>query len=148
MATAPLGTLREFQPDTEMIKDYLERVALYIEANDIPAARQRAVLLSVVGSKTYAVLSDLLAPTLPKEKTYAEISAVLLKHYEPTRVVIAERFHFHKREQRAGESMADYEAALRRLATNCQFGEFLEQALRDRFVCGLRNEAVQRRLLS
>ena len=93
MATAPLGTLREFQPDTEMIKDYLERVALYIEANDIPEARQRAVLLSVVGSKTYAVLSDLLAPTLPKEKTYAEISAVLLKHYEPTRVVIAERFH-------------------------------------------------------
>ena len=27
--------------------------------------------------------------------------------------------------------MADYEAALRRLATNCQFGEFLTQALRS-----------------
>ena len=50
--------------------------------------------------------------------------------------------------QLLGESMADYEAALRRLATNCKFGEFLGQALRDRFVCGLRNEAVQRRLLS
>ena len=148
MATAPLGTLQEFQPEGEEIKDYLERVQLYIEANAIPNDRQRAVLLSVVGSKMYAILSDLLAPTLPREKTYVEISTVLKQHFEPKRVVIAERYHFHKREQLSGESMADYEAALRRLATNCKFGEFLGQALRDRFVCGLRNEAVQRRLLS
>ena len=114
----------------------------------IPDGRQRAVLLSVVGSKTYTVLSDLLAPALPREKTFAEISTVLKQHFEPKRVVIAEYYHFHKREQLSGESMADYEAALRRLATNCKFGEFLGQALRDRFVCGLRNEAVQRRLLS
>ncbi len=32
MATAPLGTLQEFQPESKMIKDYLERVQLYIEA--------------------------------------------------------------------------------------------------------------------
>ena len=148
MATAPLGTLQEFQPESETIKDYLERVQLYIEANAIPEDRRRAVLLSVVGSKTYAVLSDLLAPALPREKTFAEISAALTKHFEPKRVVIAERFHFHQRAQLPGESMADYEASLRRLATNCQFGEFLTQALRDRFVCGLCNASVQRRLLS
>ena len=148
MATAPLGTLQEFQLEGEEIKDYLERVQLYIEANAIPNDRQRAVLLSVVGSKTYAVLSDLLAPTLPREKTYVEISTVLKQHFEPKWVVIAERYHFHKRVQHSGESMANYEAALRRLATNCIFGDFLGQALRDRFVCGLRNEAVQRRLLS
>ena len=86
MATAPLGTLQEFQPEGEEIKDYLERVQLYIEANAIPDGRQRAVLLSVVGSKTYAILSDLLAPTLPREKTYVEISTVLKQHFEPKRV--------------------------------------------------------------
>ena len=148
MATALLGSLQEFQPDNAMIKDYLERVQLYIEANAIPEGRQRAVLLSIIGSKIYAVLSDLLAPALPREKTFVEISAVLKQYFELKRVVIAERFHFHNREQQVGESMADYEAALRRLATNCRFGEFLQQALRDRFVCGLRNEAIQRRLLS
>ncbi len=148
METALLGTLQEFQPEGEAIKDYLERVQLYIEVNAIPEERHRAVLLIVVGNKTYAVLSDRLAPALPREKTYGEISAVLQKHFEPKRVVIAERYHFHKREQLAGESMADYEAALRRLATNCKFGEFLAEALRDRFMCGLRNEVVQRCLLS
>ena len=30
----------------------------------------------------------------------------------------------------------------------CDFGEFLEQALRDRFVCGLANTTLQKRLLT
>ena len=34
------------------------------------------------------------------------------------------------------------------LAERCNFGQFLEDALRDRLVCGLRSEAIQRRLLA
>ena len=41
-----------------------------------------------------------------------------------------------------------YVAELRRLATTCDFGEYLDQALRDRLVCGLRSEATQKSLLS
>ena len=44
--------------------------------------------------------------------------------------------------------MADYVAELRRLSVHCEFGPFLNDALRDRFVCGLRSELVQRRLLA
>ena len=63
-------------------------------------------------------------------------------------MVIAERFYFHRRSQVAGESVAEYIAELRRLATNYEFGEYLEQALRDRLVCGLKHEPTQKRLLS
>ena len=63
-------------------------------------------------------------------------------------MVIAKRFHFHKRVQAADESIAEFDAALRKLAIHCEFGEMLEEILRDRFVCGLRHEATQRRLLS
>ena len=62
--------------------------------------------------------------------------------------MIAQRFHFHKRDQAAGESIADYDASLRKLASQCKFGDRLEEALRNRFVCGLRHEAIQRCLLS
>ncbi|GBM66171.1 hypothetical protein AVEN_68296-1 [Araneus ventricosus] len=31
---------------------------------------------------------------------------------------------------------------------NCEFGKFLNDSLRDRFVCGLRSEAIQKMLLS
>ena len=34
-----------------------------------------------------------------------------------------------QRERAIGKSVADYEAELRRLATHCDFGEYLDQAL-------------------
>ena len=76
------------------------------------------------------------------------ISETLRRHFEPKRTVIADRFHFHKRDQAAGESIADYDAHLRKLAIHCNFGATLDEVLRDHFVCGLRHDAIQRRLLS
>ena len=73
---------------------------------------------------------------------------MLRSHFEPKRIVIAQQFHFHKRNQAVGESIADYDASLRKLASQCQFGDHLEETLGDRFVCGLGHEAIQRRLLS
>ena len=62
--------------------------------------------------------------------------------------MIAERFYFHRRNQSATESIAEYVAELRRLATHCEFGDYLNDALRDRLVCGLSNNSIQKRLLS
>ena len=78
----------------------------------------------------------------------ARRSLALCHHYEPKRTTIAERFHFHKRDQTAGESVLDFDAALRKLAIHCNFAANLEDSLRDRFVCGVRHDAMQRRLLS
>ncbi len=63
-------------------------------------------------------------------------------------MVIAERFRFHRRNQGVGESIVEFVVELRKLAKTCNFGAYLDQALRNQFVCGLRNEAVQRRLLT
>ena len=48
------------------------------------------------------------------------------------------------------ESIADYIAALRELAMNCNFGskERLEEMLRDRLVCGVNHQGIQPKLLS
>ena len=44
--------------------------------------------------------------------------------------------------------MAGYVAELRRLATHCEFSNYLDKALRGKLVCGIRNSGVQKRLLS
>ena len=98
---ARFGQVKEFSPDSDSIKSYLERVQLYFEANSVPQGKQVPILLSSVGATTYALLSDLTAPDAPVTKSLHEISAILHKHYEPKRVTSAERFHFHKREQTA-----------------------------------------------
>ena len=61
--------------------------------------------------------------------------------------MIAERFQFHKRNQKEGESVAEHVAELKWLSTHCQFKDYLDDALRDRLVCGLRKESTQKRFL-
>ena len=99
MATATFGTLKEFNSDNESVKSYLERVDLYFRANSVEEDKQVPILLSSIGSATYTLLSDLLAPATPGTKLLEVITTTLRKHYEPKRAVIAERFHFHKRDQ-------------------------------------------------
>ncbi|RXN15243.1 Retrovirus-related Pol poly from transposon opus [Labeo rohita] len=85
----------------------------------------------------------------PSEMTYNELKAALLAHYRLQPLVIAERFKFQKRNQKEGESVADYIMALRQLSVSCEFGQYLSDALRDRFVSGLNAvESMQRKLLS
>eukprot|EP00731_Ephydatia_muelleri_P013071 Em0007g381a len=148
MAAVAVGQISEFQSELESITVYLERVGQYFIANEIPTGRRVAVLLSVIGSRTYSLLRSLLHPEVPGEKTYDQLATALREHFEPKRLVVVERFHFNRRNQGNGESVLEYVAEIKRLAGTCTFGAFLTEALRDRFVCGLTNESIQRRLLS
>lgn len=73
---------------------------------------------------------------------------MLQAHFAPKPLVIAERFQFHKRNQGEGETVAQYVAVLKRLSEDCEFGGYLEDTLRDRFVCGLKCKTVQKCLLT
>ena len=106
------------------------------------------VFLSLLSSKTYSLLRDLEAPEKPGDKTFAELSATLTKHFQPKRKVISERFKFHKRTQAVGESVIDFVAELRKLSKFCKFEAHLDQALRDQFVSGLRNGSIPKHLLT
>ena len=105
------------------------------------------MFLTIVGKLTYALLRDFVQPNSPIDKTLQVITEVLKKHYQPTTSVIADRFQFHKRNQKEGESVADYIADFKQLSTHCQFKDYLNDALRDRLVCRLWKESTQKRLL-
>ena len=145
---ATIGILPEFDPSRGSFTAFVERVQFLLSANGVKEDKYAAVLLSAVGEETYALLRNLVSPSSPKEKTFEEIVKTLQAHFEPRPLVIAERFRFHRRNQRSDESVADFVAELRRLAKDCEFRDHLDEALRDRFVCGLLNEATQKRLLT
>ena len=145
---ARLGRVNEFVPEKETISAYLERVEMFFLANDIGEDKKVPVLLSVIGATTYALLRNLVTPAAPKDKEYATLCKLLKDHCEPTPIVIAERYRFYSRKQNAGESIAEYIAELKRLSTHCEFEGFLEQALRDRLVCGMKNDNIRKHLLT
>ena len=147
-STQTIGAVGDFQPENETILAYLERVSLFFDVNNMAEDKQVPWLLNIIGAKTYTLLRTLVAPAQPKQKTMAELTTVLKEHYKPKTLIIARRFYFHRHDQAAHETVAEYIAELRKLATPCKFGEYLDKVLRDRLVCGLRSEAIQKRLLS
>lgn len=119
---------------------YSERFELYIIANELKDEKKIvAVFLMSVGSKAYNLLRDLKAPAKASEFKLKELLEMLSNHFQLKPIISAERFHFHKCDQEQGEGTVDSAASLKRCSEHCEFGGFFEQALRDRFVCGLQN---------
>ena len=107
------GKIEPFDGGPREWPSYAERIEQYLVANDIADPKKMvATLLTVVGPRTYSLLRDIVAPTKPSELKYEEIMEKLNKHYDPKPLVIAERFKFHKRNQMATETIAEYSAAL------------------------------------
>ncbi len=146
---ANVGKLEDFDPDTDSWDVYCERLALYLEAKAIDDnSMKRAILLTEMGKKSYTLLRNLCAPAKPVEKTYGELIRIMKAHQHPTPSVIVERLRFNKRDRAQGETIASYVSELRRLACTCDFGANLDSALRDRLVCGVNHDAIQKRLLA
>ncbi|XP_062620772.1 uncharacterized protein K02A2.6-like [Saccostrea cucullata] len=144
-----IGRLEPFDSAVESWDSYHERLEQYFICNEVKSEKKVPVLLTLIGGNTYSLLRGLTRPKKPSEVSYGDLVATLRKHLCPKPLVIAERFRFHKREQAEGETILDYVAALRKLSEHCLFDEaILDDMLRGRLVCGLRNEHIQKKLLS
>ena len=103
-----------------------------------------------VGSGTHdvSIARSLIAPANPSDKTFEELTEVLKTHFNPEPSEIVERYKFHTRIRRPGETVATYLSELRALSVSCNFGPVLDDMLRDRLVCGINDDQMQERLLS
>ena len=135
-----MGKLHEFKSESETTESYLERVDLYLNMNSTAEHKRVPYLLTALGPAMYTRLRELLAPDNLAEKSYDDLTTAFRNHYEPKRVIIAERFRFNQCSQVVGESVQEYLAALRKLATHCKFEGHWNDASRDRFACGLLNQ--------
>ena len=128
---------------------YQERLQQFFEANEIEdAGKQRAILLSVCGRKTYQLLRNLTTPDKPADKTFDDLCALLRNHFAPAPSEIVQRYRFHSRNRQPGQSISSFVAELRKLSEHCNFGLTLDTMIRHRLVCGVQYERIQRRLLA
>ena len=143
MRMALIGKIQEFNPVSERISMYLERVELFFTAND---EKQVSVFFSIIGGKNYTLLGNLLVPTKPATKSFVQLKAVLMKHFDDNsrEISISPQKPGRWRES----NVAGYEVELCKLATHCAFDDYLSEVIRDRTVCGLCNKSIQKRLLA
>ena len=151
-----------FDPKKEKFSSYLGRFKAHLHTKKIgvlaaganEAARNAAdfdkvnEFISKIGPEAYEILENLCKPQQPDEKKYDELISLMKGHFIKSKVEIAETFKFHHITQEKGEPIAKYVGRLRGQAADCNYGDFLDRALRDQFVCGLYEKEDQTSLLS
>ena len=115
----------------ERFSNWKDRLGMYFLANSVTEAeKKKAVFLTVCGADMYQLISSLVSPSLPIEKTYDEMVAVLLNHLNPKPNIIVERYKFNGRMHKLGESVASYIAELRRLSHTCDYHDTANNMIR------------------
>ncbi|XP_058128391.1 uncharacterized protein K02A2.6-like [Anopheles ziemanni] len=133
---------------------WVDRLETAFEIYGVTAERvKRNYLLHYMGTETYDVICDKVAPDAPRDRTYDQIVTTLNEFYSPQPLEIAENYKFNSRRQgdkdatSAEESVDEYLVALRRMAASCNFGDYLEKALRNQLVFGIKRSDIRDRLL-
>ena len=117
-------------------------------ANEVTsAAKKKAILLSTCSASTYSTIRCLAAPTKPTDMEYSALLESTKKYFNPEPSVIMQRYKFNSRNQKPDESTSTSIMELRKLTEFCDFGDSINDMLRDKFVSGLHNTRTQHRLL-
>ncbi|XP_055931978.1 uncharacterized protein K02A2.6-like [Argiope bruennichi] len=141
-------SFESYDASVEDWSSYVERLESYFVVNGIEDKMKVPAILSLMGATTYKLLKNLATPNIPSELTYQDIVKLLSEHLNPKPLEMTERFRFYKRKQFEGESIANYCAELQKLSIHCNFGNNLSTMLRDKLVMGLKNENIQKKLLT
>ena len=95
----------------------------------------------MVGPGTYNIWKN-------QKKSFEQLKEKLTQHFRPRPSEVVQRFRLNSRVRKEGESVREYVAELRHFAEFCNFGVTLETMIRDCLVCDIRDESIQRKLLS
>ncbi|CAC5416659.1 unnamed protein product [Mytilus coruscus] len=69
-------------------------------------------------------------------------------HQNPKPSSIVQRCKFNSRSRQPNESVSQFVAELRQISEHCVYKATLDDMLRDRLVCGIKEDRIQRRLLA
>lgn len=141
------GRLNEFDPVKDRWQSYVLRLNAYFKANDIDDEdKQKAILLTCIGSVAFDKICDAVLPEEPDAKSLAELLTLLNTHFNPAPSRAIARRRFYERCRLPGESVETFLTELRRLSKHCAFNTYLDDMICDRLMMGVNNTRIQNRL--
>ena len=84
---ATIGSVSEFDNSRETWCTYIERLESFFNINDIAEEKKSDFLVSVItvmGSETYGLLKNRMAPTKPSTRPFSELVKTLGGHLDPS----------------------------------------------------------------
>lgn len=151
---ATLGSLSPFDPQKENFKDWMIVFNAVLFSNGLDPEKDtdkkcKSLFLASIGTCNVSLVKNLITPITIEAATLQDMSSKLDEHFQPTPKALAERFRFMKRSQSQDETIAQYMAELRKLASNCKFdSKSLSERLRDQLILGLKSQTAQNTILT
>ena len=154
LATAAIPPFAAFDSTSELWPDYWSRFCTFVVANAVPEQRQAQVFLTNQTAAVYKQLANLATQQTPPKDinklTMPEIVNFMKEQFDPKLFIVRERFKFWSDMQRKpGETLQELAARIRQDAATCDFTSIedpQDEALRQRFICSVNNEAVLKAL--
>jgi hypothetical protein len=129
--------------------DFMALTNNFFELNEVTDDQLKVkILMNQIGSAASSKIIKAVKPKQFSELSFTELIALCESIFNVQRNTIVEHYQFNQRQQRVGESLADFALELQSLAEHCKFGNFYDTALRDKFVSGLRNQETIKVLLT
>ena len=138
LATSMARLLEPLTKDMDP-NSWLDRFEAAISFKEVKDDKKSNALISSLSSEVYDLLADALIPLKPTGQTFDQLVNVLKAQMRPQRSAIASRYHFHQLKQEENDSPM-FMRHLRCAAADCEFGNQLDDRLRDQFIFGLAND--------
>lgn len=137
------STQLDFKIGVDDWEQFVERVEFYFEAKGITNEdKKRAIFLTKIDAEAYAVVKKVCAPEKPKDVTLVDIIKKVTEYVKPKTNVTVLRSRFRELTQATEESVTQYVAILRDLATECKFASE-DEAIKDQLLSGLRDKDIK-----
>lgn len=125
---------------------FYEQLEHYFQKNKTENDRKVAALLTFIDQDTYSMLKGNFCPISPKDKSYYELTQLLHKKFSLKDSVFHKRSLFYDSMQDDNEVVVDWYLRMKNLADGCEFGDQLNDKIKDRFITGLQKGQIFERL--
>lgn len=130
------------------IEEYIDRFSFWCDSQEnLSEKASKGAFLTTIGGSAYSLVKTILFPKSLQESSLKEIQSALIKHFEPVNFEAAERARFNLLVRDSSETIRDFVLKLQKQASKCNFGDQLQDALRDRLIAGINNTILQKKML-
>ncbi|XP_067664263.1 uncharacterized protein [Haliotis asinina] len=137
----------KFSGRKENFSSYAERFESSMAANNVVDQKRKIhIFMSSMGDELYKLAHDLFSPEKVSDQKFENVVSQLSLHLHPPPNIITARCNFN-RTVRPDESISTFVVNLRRISEDCDCSHNLLMWFRNRFIAGVHNEAIRRRLL-
>lgn len=143
---APIPSFEAYVEGTSF-SEYIERFEAFMMLHSVDNNERSIHLIGACGAFLYSKMCSACNPRKPIDVSYEELKTLLEAVLCPKNLEFVERAKFYSRSQKMGENAVTFALSLRSIAKTCNFGNQLENHLRDRFVMGLRDETMKRQII-